>query len=187
MGDEDDLHRRWIGWVTENLGHDMRFVPVAAGAAMEAAARGEGFQNSTQAARLAWETAAGRGMRETTYRPEATGRWERDVFVAWTFLALAWLWPVTQVILNRAVTTYEDWSLLLGMFIALTAVFVIPISAIAAVIYGHTARHHIKRSGDRGRGAATAALVLSYLTLLVSPISIAGTVSGSFVILLFFY
>jgi len=176
MEEHPELYRNWMRWVMENLGHDLRFAPVAAAAAAEAAARGEGFQSSTQAARVAWEGAAGRGI-----RPVATGRWEKDVFIAWTFLALAWVWPITPVILNRALAVHEDWSLLL-LLMALTSVFVIPISAIAAVIYGHTARHYIKRSGDRGAGAATAALVLSYVTLLVSPISIIAFALGSGVI-----
>lgn len=176
MDEHPELYRNWMGWVKENLGHDLRFAPVAAAAAAEAAGRGEGFQRSAQAARLAWEGAAGRGI-----QPVATGRWEKDVFIAWTFLALAWVWPITPVILNWAPTFDRDRSLL-QLYMALMDVFVIPICAIAAIIYGHGARGHIKRTGDRGKDLATAALVLGYITLLTSPISIVGFVFAAGVI-----
>ena len=43
------------------------------------------------------------------------------------------------------------------------AVFVLPLNAIAAIILGHKARRAIRRTGERGRGQATAGLILGYV------------------------
>lgn len=40
--------------------------------------------------------------------------------------------------------------------------FVFPLAFIAAIILGHLARRQIRRTGERGRGIATAGLILGY-------------------------
>jgi hypothetical protein len=60
VNDREDLHRNWLGWVTTNLGRDARLAEIAASAATDAAGQGRGFNNATEAARIAWADAAKR-------------------------------------------------------------------------------------------------------------------------------
>ena len=51
---------------------------------------------------------------------------------------------------------------------------VIPVvGAIAAIVTGHMARGQIRRTGERGRGFATAGLILGYLHLVLAALLIA--------------
>jgi hypothetical protein len=50
------------------------------------------------------------------------------------------------------------------------------ITVIPAIIVGHTARRRIRRTGERGYAAATAAVVLGWLMLLIAAVAVAHTV-----------
>jgi hypothetical protein len=167
-----------MGWVTTNLGRDPKLAEIAATAATETAMQGQGFNNAAAAARLAWADAANRG---TSNRPAPTVQWEKLAVGAWIWLTLAWLWPITPVILNRAATHEIAWPEFVASM-AFMDVFAIPVFAILAIVFGHVARHRIKRTGDRGAAIALVALILGYLTLLGSPISIVGFIVGADVI-----
>lgn len=58
VGDREELHLRWMNWVTTNLGRDTRLAEIATLAASDAAARGQGFNKAEAAARTAWADAA---------------------------------------------------------------------------------------------------------------------------------
>ena len=46
------------------------------------------------------------------------------------------------------------------------------ITAIAAIIVGHLARRRVRRTGERGRSRATAAVVLGWLTVLIAAVAV---------------
>lgn len=46
--------------------------------------------------------------------------------------------------------------------------------AVAAIVCGHLARRKIRRTGERGRGLATAGLVLGYIGLGLLVVTLAG-------------
>lgn len=60
MNDREELYGNWVDWVTTNLGRDTRLAEIAATAATDAAKLGRGFNNSAEAARIAWADAAKR-------------------------------------------------------------------------------------------------------------------------------
>ena len=45
--------------------------------------------------------------------------------------------------------------------------FCIPPGAILAIVFGHIARREIRRTGENGRGMATAGLILGYVGLVL--------------------
>lgn len=57
VSDREDLYRKWLDWVTTNLGRDARLGEIAAVAATDAAVLGLGFNAAREAARTAWANA----------------------------------------------------------------------------------------------------------------------------------
>jgi hypothetical protein len=57
--DKQELHDRWLAWAMANLGSDEIRAAIAAGAAIDAIVRGDGFNTAAEAARSAWFEAVG--------------------------------------------------------------------------------------------------------------------------------
>jgi Domain of unknown function (DUF1707)/Domain of unknown function (DUF4190) len=53
-----------------------------------------------------------------------------------------------------------------------------PLGTIPAIVFGHMARHQIKRTGERGSGLAIAGLMLGYGAVILGIIVIAVTVAA---------
>ena len=49
-----------------------------------------------------------------------------------------------------------------------------PVSAIPAIVFGHVARHQIKRTGEQGAGLALAGLILGWAAVILTIVLIAG-------------
>ena len=47
-----------------------------------------------------------------------------------------------------------------------------PLTAIPAIVFGHVARHQIKRTGEQGAGLALAGLVLGWATVILGIVLI---------------
>lgn len=177
MSDREELHRKWMGWVTAHLGRDARLAEIAATAATEAAELGQGFNHAAEAARIAWGEAANPS---TIDRRGVEVKWENLAIIAWIPLSLAWLWPIVAVVLSRA-TPWDSGTKLLAWDIhdfakamAALDIAVIPVCAVIAIAAGHSARANIKGTDRRGGSAAMFALIFGYITLIGSPIWILG-------------
>jgi hypothetical protein len=185
VDDQEDLYRNWLEWVTTNLGRDHRLASVAATAAADAAGLGKGFNVAVGAAKAAWNEAAKTGATTADRTAAAAGpaKWERLAFFAWISLTAAWLWPIVTVVLSKAWdlqpgTKIFVWdSLDVWQFsntMAFPGVVAIPAFALIAIALGHSARANIRGTDRRGGSVATVALILSYITLIGSPIWIIG-------------
>jgi hypothetical protein len=188
VNDRKELYRNWLGWVTTNLGRDTRLAEFAATAATDAAELDEGFNNSAEAARIAWAEAAKRYSNDHRWwwdgqywtpasqtAPSPAGSmasaiptkdhgWERLAFIVWIPLTAAWLWPIVTGVL---VSQFDRKIALLG-------VVAVPALTVIAVALGHSARANIKETRRRGGSIAMVALALSYITLIGSPIWMIG-------------
>jgi hypothetical protein len=49
-----------------------------------------------------------------------------------------------------------------------------PLTAIPAIVFGHVARHQIKRTGEQGAGLALAGLILGWATLILGIVLVVG-------------
>jgi len=49
-----------------------------------------------------------------------------------------------------------------------------PVSAIPAIVFGHVARHQIKRTGEQGAGLALAGLILGWAAVILTIVLIVG-------------
>jgi hypothetical protein len=194
MNDSEALYRNWLDWVTVNLGRDTRLAQIAATAAADAAKLGRGFNSAADAARVAWTDAAKRYSNDRRWWwdgqhwtpasqsmppladvappagtmasaiPTKDHGWERLAVIAWIPLAAAWLWPIATVVL---VAQFDRGMAFLG-------VVAVPAFTVIAVALGHSARANIKGTRRRGGSVAMVALMLSYLTLIGSPIWMIG-------------
>ena len=76
--------------------------------------------------------------------------------------------------MNQPVTTYgRTNSLAIVSLVAAIAGYVIPhpfVASTIAVITGHMARGQIRRTGEAGKGLATAGLILGYIHLALSVV-----------------
>jgi hypothetical protein len=62
---------------------------------------------------------------------------------------------------------------------AVSAVCTAGISAAPAIVLGHMARRRVRRTGGRGAGLATAALVLGWLAVLIGAVSLAAALHAA--------
>lgn len=173
MSDREELHRKWMGWVTANLGRDGRLAEIAATAATEAADLGQGFTRAAEAARIAWGEAANP---PTIDRRGVGAKRESLAIIAWIPLSLAWLWPIVAVVLSRA-TPWDSRTKLFAWDIhdfantmASLDIVAIPVCAVIAIDVARSARANIKGTDRRGGSAAMFALICGYITLIGSPI-----------------
>ena len=167
MDGRQELYRNWLSWVTANLGGDSRLVGIAAAAATEASLLGQGFNRAAEAARLAWADAA---KPPAVARSEIDNRREGSAYVAWIALTLTWLLPIFVAVFNNAANVAFDSRFSL----ALLNMILIPVGAAIAIAVGHSARAKIKHTVRRGGGVALSAVIFGYMTLIGSPISVAG-------------
>jgi Domain of unknown function (DUF1707)/Domain of unknown function (DUF4190) len=49
-----------------------------------------------------------------------------------------------------------------------------PVAAIPAIVFGHVARHQIKRTGEQGAGLALAGLIIGWATVILAIVLIVG-------------
>jgi hypothetical protein len=99
-------------------------------------------------------------------------RVKRSTFLAWIALAAAWAWPIAVVVVSR---TVDARTLAIAGFeldLSLLDVFVIPAGSILAVSLAHAARADIKQIRARAGSVARIPLVLGYITLIGSPVSV---------------
>ena len=53
-----------------------------------------------------------------------------------------------------------------------------PVTAIPAIVFGHVARHEIKRTGEQGAGLALAGLILGWATVILAIVLISLTIAA---------
>jgi hypothetical protein len=179
VDNRDELYRNWLDWVITNLGRDQRLASLAAAAATDAVEHDKGFNAAVKAATAAWSEAVKPAAAREPWGETAAvpAKWERLAFIAWIPLTTAWLWPIVTIALKEAETDFlgtDSFVFQLQLDVALLGVVAFPALALGAVAISHSARANMKRTRHRGGSVAMAALILSYITLIGSPILMLG-------------
>jgi Domain of unknown function (DUF1707)/Domain of unknown function (DUF4190) len=78
--------------------------------------------------------------------------------------------PVTTTVVTPVAKTN---ALAMASLACALAQFVFgPVTAIPAIVFGHVARHQIKRTGEQGAGLALAGLILGWVTVILAIVLI---------------
>jgi hypothetical protein len=96
---------------------------------------------------------------EVTQAPPGTNKAAVGAAVAAVIaLVLILAWTVFAVAIDHSTRLPEA--------VTLSVVVAVPVAALTGIVLGHVARSQTKRSGQRGRGLALVALIVSYLSAL---------------------
>ena len=89
-------------------------------------------------------------------------------------------WPSAKAGYPRTITTAAWLGLAIASLACGLAQFMFgPLATIPAIVFGHLARHQIKRTGEQGAGLALAGLILGWAAVVLAVLLILGVAAAA--------